>query len=83
MIIEGGLLRIFDLVIKVAFLLVAEGLAIGDWKLQITRVRAIDIWIIDLVEDAVAQGKQSVATRVVRGPDTLLAAARPFRANAR
>jgi hypothetical protein len=39
-------------------------------------------WLIDLIENAVAQSKPGVATRVVGGPNTLLSAARPFRTGA-
>jgi len=50
---EAIALRVFDQVIQVALFLMAKRFAITDEKLKVARVRLIDTWIIDLVNDAV------------------------------
>jgi hypothetical protein len=49
-----------DFVVEIPFFLMAERLAIGDEKLQIARVWAIDGGIIDLIDDSVAQCKPNL-----------------------
>src|ERR1051325_1923631 len=78
-VIERALFRILDLMLQVAPFFVAEGLAIGDQKLKIAGVRAIHVGIIQLVDDAVAEGEPDAAAGVVSGADAFLGAAGPTR----
>ena len=64
---------------QVALLLMAEGFAIGNEQLGITRVRLVDGRIINLVQDAVADREPYMAARVISGADPLLGAVRPAR----
>ena len=52
---EAIALRVFDRVIQVALFLVAKRFAIADEKLKVARVRLIDVRIVNLVDDAVAE----------------------------
>ena len=62
---EAIALRVFDQVIQVALLLVAKRLAIADEKLKVARVRLIDAWIVDLVDDAVTEREPQAATGMI------------------
>ena len=77
-VIQSAAFRVFDFVVKVAFFLMAERLTVGDQELQVTRVRAIDGRIVDLIDNSVAQRKPSMAASMIGGPDPLLAAGRPL-----
>ena len=59
---ECALFRILGAVFEIAALFVAEGLAVGDQKLEIARVGGIYIGIVNLVDDAVAEGEPKPAT---------------------
>src|SRR4051812_33838458 len=78
-IIKGALFRIFGLVLQIAPLFVAEGFTVRDEELQVAGIWSINVWIVNLVNDAVAQGKPNPAARVIRRPDALFGAARPAR----
>ena len=58
--------RVIDRVIQVAFFLMAKRFAVTYEKLKVTRVRLIDMRIINLVQDAVAQSEPNTATGVIR-----------------
>src|SRR5437899_12512941 len=57
---------VFGLVIAVALLLVTKGFTVGDQKLKIPRFRLICVWIIDLIDDAMAERELEPATRMIR-----------------
>jgi len=75
------LLRVFGLVKQVAPFLVAERFAVGNEKLQVAGVGRIDMWKINLVDDAVAEREPESGTAVIRRADALLGAGRPVRLN--
>src|ERR1700761_3868013 len=75
-------LGVFNQVVKIAPFLVAKRLAIGDEKLQIARVRRVHMRIINLVDDAMAQGEPEPGTGVVSGADAVLGAGSPARRHA-
>ena len=68
--------------LQIAPFLMAEAFPVGNQKLKIARIRTIDIRIIDLVDDAVAQRKPNAAASVVRGADPLFGGTRPARFSA-
>ena len=76
-------LRIFNLVIQVALLLVAKGFAVTDEKLKVPRVRLIDVRIINFVHDPMTQREPGPATGVIRRADALFRARTPSRLNPR
>ena len=62
---EAIALRVFDQMIEVALLLVAKRFAITDEKLKVARVRLIDAWIVDLIDDAVTEREPQAATGMI------------------
>ena len=66
-------LRIFNIVIQVAFFFVAKGFFLVDQKLKVARIGFVDVRIINLVHDAVTQRKPHAATSVIRRADALFA----------
>src|SRR5688572_7135187 len=46
---------IFHEMVQVTFLLVTEGFTIADEKLEVSCVRLVNSWIVDLFDDAVTQ----------------------------
>jgi hypothetical protein len=69
--------------IEITFLFVAKSFTVADEKLKIARIRLVHVRIINLVHDAVAQGKPKPATRMIRGAETFLGAGGPAGLNAR
>src|SRR5207248_1557134 len=71
---EGGdsVVEKLDLVIGVALLFGKEALAVGDDQTEITRAGTVDPGIVNLVEDAVSEGKPYLAPRAERGSDATL-----------
>ena len=57
--------RIIDGVNQVAFFLVAKRFSVTYEKLKVTRVRLIDMRIINLVQDAVTQSEPNTATGMI------------------
>ena len=53
--------RVIDRVSQVAFFLVAKRFSVAYEKLKVARVRLIDVRIINLVQDAVAQSEPNAA----------------------
>src|SRR5436309_7062042 len=81
-VIKGALFRILDAMFQVAPLFVAERFPIRNEELQVARIRAVHVRVIQLVDDPVAQGEPDAATGVVRGADALFGAAGPARLGA-
>ena len=69
--------RVFGLVEQVAPLLVAERFAVGDEELLVARVGLIDVGVINLVDDAVAEREPDAGAAAVRRADAVLGAGRP------
>src|SRR6185503_14169649 len=76
-------LRVLDAVVQVALLLMAECFAVADEKLKIPRVGMIDMRIIDLVDDPMAEREPKPATAVVGRAHALLFAGGPARLDSR
>src|SRR6266850_1293289 len=74
---EAIALRIFDQVIQVALLLVAKCFAITDEILKVARVRLIDAWIVNLIDDAVAEREPETATGMISRTHPFLRARSP------
>ena len=76
-------LRIFDQVLQVALFFVAKRLAVGDQKLKVARVRLIDAWIVNLIDDAVTKCEPETATGMIspRLPSRSKSSAARFRAH--
>ena len=79
---QRPLLRVFGEVIQIPLFLMAKRLAIGDEKLQITGVGQVHVGIINLVDDAVAQGEPQPGTGIIGGADAVLGAGGPMRFDA-
>src|SRR5262245_23252304 len=71
--------RVLEAMIQVALLLVAECFAVADEKLKIARIGMIDVRIIDLVDDPMAESEPKPATAVVGRAHALLFAGGPAR----
>jgi hypothetical protein len=80
---EAIALRVFDQVIQVALFLVAKRFAITDEKLKVARVRLIDAWIVDLIDDAVTKREPEAATGVIGRTDSFFRARSPARLDSR
>ena len=76
-------LRVIDRMNQVAFFLVAKRFAVAYQKLKVTRVRLIDMRIVNLVYDAVTQRKPNAAAGMVRGPHAFFRARSPARLDSR
>ena len=63
----------------VALFLVTKRFAITDEKLKVARVRLIDTWRIDLVNDAVTKREPEAATGVIGRTDSFFRARSPAR----
>src|SRR5207249_2820893 len=74
---EAIVLRVFDQVIQVALFLVTKCFAITDEKLKVARVRLIDTWIVNLIDDAMTEREPKTATRMIGRPHALLCARSP------
>ena len=72
-------LRVFDQVIQVAPFLMAKRFAITDEKLKVARVRLIDTWIINLVDDTVTEREPEPATGMIGRTHAFLCARSPPR----
>jgi len=71
--------RIFEFVFEIAAFLMAKGLAVSDEKLEIAGVRTINIRIVDLVDNSVAQREPDAAAGMVSGADAFFGATSPAR----
>ena len=80
---EAIALRVFDQVIQVALFLMAKRFAITDEKLKVARVRLIDMWIVNLVDDAVTKREPQAATGVISCAHAFLSARSPARLDSR
>src|SRR2546423_15667297 len=74
---QRALFRVVDFMLEIAPFFVKKSFTVSDEKLQIASIGAIHIRIINLVDDAVAEGEPNAATGVVRRADALLGAAGP------
>ena len=68
---------------QVAFLFVTKPFAICDEKLNVARVRLIDVRVVNLVDDAMTKCEPETATGVVRSADALLRTRGPTRLDPR
>src|SRR2546422_4873321 len=76
-------LRVFDQVIQVALFLVAKRFAICDQKLKVARVRLIDAWIVNLIDDAVTEREPEAATGMIGRAHAFFCARSPTRLDSR
>ena len=76
-------LGVFDQMTQVALFLVAKRFAVADEKLKVARVRLIDMWIINLIDDSVTEGEPETATRVIGCADAFFRARSPARLDSR
>src|SRR5262245_12310679 len=76
-------LRVLEVMIQIALLLVAECFAVTDEELKIARIGMIDVWIIDLVDDPMAEREPKPAAAVVGRAHPLLCAGSPARLDSR
>ena len=67
-------LRVFDQVIQVALFLVAKCFAITDEKLEVACVRLIDAWIVNFIDDAMAEREPEAATGMISSTDAFFGA---------
>src|SRR5881397_2557962 len=63
-------LGVFNQMIKVTFFLVAKRFSVTDEKLKVARVRLINMWIVNLIDDSVTESEPETATRMVSCTDT-------------
>jgi hypothetical protein len=69
--------------VEVALFLVAKRFPVADKKLKVARVRLIDVWIVNLVHDAVAEREPNAATRMICRSHAFFRARRPARLDSR
>ena len=74
---EAIALRVFDQVIQVALFLVTKCFAITDEKLKVACVRLINVWIVNLVDNAVTEREPKAATRMIGGTHAFFRARSP------
>src|SRR5215470_1891524 len=74
---------VIDRMSQVAFLFMAKRFAIAYEKLKVSGVRLVDMRIVNLVHDAMAQREPSTATGVVRCSHAFFGAGSPTRLNSR
>src|SRR5207249_11426878 len=74
---EAIALRVFGQVIQVALFLVAKCFTIADEKLKVARVRLIDAWIVNLIDDAVTEREPEAATGMIGRADSFFRARSP------
>src|SRR6266478_861499 len=74
---EAITFRAFDQVIQVALFLVAKCFTITDEKMKVARVRLIDAWIVNLIDDAVAEREPEAATGMIGRTDSFFRARSP------
>jgi hypothetical protein len=72
-----------NLVRRIAFLFGKEFRTIGNQQAEISGVRLVDVWEIDLVDNSVRQRKPDAALRSGGGTDTGLRAGSPSRCDSR
>src|ERR1700759_2759011 len=80
---QRALFRILQFMIESAPFLVEESFAVGDEELEIARVRLIDVWIINLIDDPVRKREPHPATAVISRADSFLCTLSPARFRAR
>ena len=72
-------LRVFDQVIQVALFLVTKRFTITDEKLKVACIRLIDPWIVNLIDDTMAQCEPETTTGMIRCAHAFLCARSPAR----
>src|SRR6266571_766876 len=80
---EAIALRIFDKVIKIALFFMTETFTVADEKLKVARVWLVDMRIINLIDDAVAEREPQTATGMIRCAHAFLRARSPARFDSR
>src|ERR1041385_7547551 len=71
--IKGAIaLGILDQMIEIAFFFVAKTFTVADEKLKIPRVWFVDVWVVNLVNDAVTEREPNAATGVIGCADAFL-----------
>ena|SRR5437867_3379677 len=80
---EAITIGIFDQVIQIAFFLMAKRFAVTYEKLKVACVRLIDAWIVNLIDDAVAEREPEAATGMISRPHAFFCARSPARLNSR
>jgi hypothetical protein len=74
---EAIALRVLDGVSQVALFLMAKCFPIAYEKLKVARIRLIDVWIVNLVHNAVTQCEPNAAAGMVRGSHAFFRARSP------
>ena len=64
---------------QITFLFVTKRLAIGNEKLEVARVRLVDVWVVNFVDDAVTKREPETATGVIRSADAFFRTGSPAR----
>src|SRR4029450_4220681 len=80
---EAIAVRVFDQVIQVALFLVAKRFAVADEKLKVARVRLIDAWIVNLIDDAVTEREPQTATGMIGCANSFFGTRSPRRLDTR
>lgn len=78
---QAAFFRIFNFVFEVAALFMAKALAIRDEELEVACVWNIDVRIVNLIDDTMAEREPDAAARVVSRADSFLRARGPTRLN--
>ena len=76
---EAIALWIFDHVIQVALFFMTEAFTVADEKLEVARVWLVDMRIINLIDDAVAEREPETTTGMIRCAHAFLCARSPAR----
>src|SRR6266481_3233021 len=82
-IVESACFGVFDLMFEIAALFVAKGFAVSNEELKVTCVGAINVRIINFVDDSVAEREPDATAGVVSGADAFFGAASPARLDSR
>jgi hypothetical protein len=75
--------RVINRVIQVAFFFMAKCFAVANEKLKVARVRLIDMRIVNLVYDAVAEREPNTATGMIGCAHAFFGARSPARLDSR
>ena len=75
--------RVLDQMDQVPLFLVTKRFAVTDEKLKVARVWLINMWIVDLIDDSVTEGKPNAATGMIGCADAFFRTGSPARLDSR
>src|ERR1700726_2809592 len=80
---EATLFRVFNPIIQITLFFMTERLSIANQEFEVTCVGLINGWVVNLIHDAMTEGKPEPAAFRPSGSKTILRARGPARLNSR